>query len=501
MNNLVQEELLAQLADLRKRVARLETQEPGVGSFVPLTDDGNTGVVSDPDYTDPYSGFTAQNNVALIVRQPTATASTSPFAVILLSNNQTDTTDGNVGSLMMMNEAESGTNKRVAQILAQTDGALNSGKMLLRTFLAGVVQTNLTLEADLSADFSGAVLISQSSLTESALKVLRNLSSTNTDSPLVNLVQDHASDDQPALKIQQDATGTNVSALDIICANATYVLLRASGVAHGMTSVVPTDVFCRVSATSTTDGGATFRGFSDVDAIAAIINGTSGSTAPTIAPVMLLGQKNSGSGGATTLANTEPLLAIATTSTAPLITVYGNGDIDALKVIAGTASDNAKVGGVLIMSTTQTGNVGTGEDVLIDYSLAGNALAVNGQSIEVFACGTFANNANTKRLRFRFGTSGTNLVLDTTALAGGNAAYWELRANVVRTGGATQKGVCRISVSDPALLAPLADQIGYSGALNQTLSSAVTVRISGEATSNNDITIEMCRITWHGENS
>lgn len=45
------------------------------------------------------------------------------------------------------------------------------------------------------------------------LKVLRNLTAASTDSPVVFIHQDHASDDQPALQIQQDA---NVSALDIV---------------------------------------------------------------------------------------------------------------------------------------------------------------------------------------------------------------------------------------------------------------------------------------------
>jgi len=47
----------------------------------------------------------------------------------------------------------------------------------------------------------------------SALSVTRNLAAASTDAPVVSIVQDHASDDQVALKIQQDA---NISALDIV---------------------------------------------------------------------------------------------------------------------------------------------------------------------------------------------------------------------------------------------------------------------------------------------
>jgi len=172
----------------------------------------------------------------------------------------------------------------------------------------------------------------------------------------------------------------------------------------------------------------------------------------------------------------------------------------ATTVKPGTATDTAKVGGILLSSTTQTGNVGTGEDPLIDFSLPANALAVNGQSIRVEAYGTIANNANSKRLRFRFGTGGTNLVLDTTAAFAGIAANWELVATIHRTGAATQKGYCKITVNDPAFLSANT-QIGFSSALDQTLSGAVTIRISGEATANNDVVIQGCNIFWEGENS
>lgn len=183
------------------------------------------------------------------------------------------------------------------------------------------------------------------------------------------------------------------------------------------------------------------------------------------------------------------------------LNVDGAATLNTATVKPGTATDTAKVSGLLFSSRAQVGNVGTGEDVLIDYSLAANSLSADNQSIRIYACGTFANNANTKRLRLRFGTGGTNLVLDTTALSGGAAENWELNATIMRTGAATQKGICRITVSDPTLLSPNFDQIGFVTTLNQTLSGAVTVRISGEATANNDILIEMCKIWWDGENT
>ncbi len=50
--------------------------------------------------------------------------------------------------------------------------------------------------------------------TGEALKVTRDLTAASTDSPVVNVVQDHTGDDQIALRVQQDGTGKILSLLD-----------------------------------------------------------------------------------------------------------------------------------------------------------------------------------------------------------------------------------------------------------------------------------------------
>lgn len=51
----------------------------------------------------------------------------------------------------------------------------------------------------------GRVAITQIGTTGNALAITRNLASGSTDSPVVSIVQDHASDDQPVLYLRQDA--------------------------------------------------------------------------------------------------------------------------------------------------------------------------------------------------------------------------------------------------------------------------------------------------------
>ena len=61
-------------------------------------------------------------------------------------------------------------------------------------------------------------------------------------------------------------------------------------------------------------------------------------------------------------------------------------------------------GGVLNVNTTAVGNVTTGEDNLITYSLPANTLSVNGMALRIVAWGLTANNANAKTLKVYFGT-------------------------------------------------------------------------------------------------
>lgn len=55
--------------------------------------------------------------------------------------------------------------------------------------------------------------IASTQTTGNSLNVTRNLASTSTDAPVVSIVQDHASDDQTALRVQQDGTGSVVNFL------------------------------------------------------------------------------------------------------------------------------------------------------------------------------------------------------------------------------------------------------------------------------------------------
>lgn len=173
----------------------------------------------------------------------------------------------------------------------------------------------------------------------------------------------------------------------------------------------------------------------------------------------------------------------------------GSANILGMRAGDSTVTNDAAVGGLLYATITQTGNVGTGEDDLASYSVPANTLAVNNQSLYFEAFGTYANNANAKTLRVRFGTSGTTLAGD-ASLSTGAAGSWVVRGRIIRAGASSQKAIAEIHNSNTS-----PGQVDIATLLNQTLSGAVSLRITGEATSNNDIVLESFRVYWEDANT
>lgn len=149
---------------------------------------------------------------------------------------------------------------------------------------------------------------------------------------------------------------------------------------------------------------------------------------------------------------------------------------------AGTSTNTFNTGGTLAVDTTQTGNVGAGEDTLQTYSVPANTLASNGDYIAFRLAGTFATTANNKRLRVKYG--GTT-IYDSTALAIVATSSWVVSGTVTRTGAATQK--CELVLnSSSSTLPATAAYVTAAEALN----GPVTFVVTGEATTDNDIVKE-----------
>lgn len=144
----------------------------------------------------------------------------------------------------------------------------------------------------------------------------------------------------------------------------------------------------------------------------------------------------------------------------------------------GSGASFVTVGGTCVVDSTSVGNVGTGEDDLISYSLPANSLAANNDYIDIEAFGVFAANSNNKTLKLHFG--GTTAF--TTGPVAANDGSWCIKAKVIRTGATAQKCISSI-VTGNALIAASST---YSTPA-ETLSGAVTIKCTGEATSSDDI--------------
>jgi hypothetical protein len=128
------------------------------------------------------------------------------------------------------------------------------------------------------------------------------------------------------------------------------------------------------------------------------------------------------------------------------------------------------------------GNVGTGEDDLMTYELPAGTLAVDGQAVQVTAWGTFATNANVKLVRAYFGATGVLLTI------GGHQpsnAGWRAQFTIIRTGATAQVLVGQNIERDAAGSSFVFTPAEATPA--ETLADAITIKMTGEATSNNDI--------------
>ena len=100
-----------------------------------ITASGNFATFGDSSYVTPFSGWSGSSRM-VAVRQPTA-VSTGVSSGFMFSNNQTSGAFKNIAQLMFINEASALADKRVAQILVQTGGNINSGKMFFRVYDSG----------------------------------------------------------------------------------------------------------------------------------------------------------------------------------------------------------------------------------------------------------------------------------------------------------------------------------------------------------------------------
>lgn len=160
-------------------------------------------------------------------------------------------------------------------------------------------------------------------------------------------------------------------------------------------------------------------------------------------------------------------------SIASTMKVFNDGDV---KIVTDAATDSFTVGGMYDINITPVGNVSTGEDDLMTFTIPAGALGDNGDMIRSEGFGTFAANSQSKTLKVYFGTT-------QVATAAGSAAFnnidWRYTMTAIRTGASTGIVVATIFV----------DSLAHTNyvAVSDTFAGTYQIKVTGEASSNNDI--------------
>jgi hypothetical protein len=132
------------------------------------------------------------------------------------------------------------------------------------------------------------------------------------------------------------------------------------------------------------------------------------------------------------------------------------------------------------LNTTAVGNVGTGEDNLMIYTLPATSLFA-GKGMRAVAWGTGANNANGKTLKFYFGT----LALATVTLTVSQGDRWYIEAMIFATATDAQDYIIRWAQEGTTKQSEVA-----MGTATQDDGAAIVIKCTGQASADNDIVQE-----------
>lgn len=162
----------------------------------------------------------------------------------------------------------------------------------------------------------------------------------------------------------------------------------------------------------------------------------------------------------------------------------------AASVLMGGSTTAAPAVTTANVNTTAVGNAGVGEDNLISYALPASSLSAAGKGVHIVAWGITANNGDAKTVKLYFGS----VAILTNALTVSVAGKWRIEADVFSTGTDAQDYCAQLVTTGAADVALNDVEIGTA---TQDDGAAITIKCTGEGTSNNDIVQEGMVITFH----
>ena len=137
--------------------------------------------------------------------------------------------------------------------------------------------------------------------------------------------------------------------------------------------------------------------------------------------------------------------------------------------LGGSADEDVDVGGVVFRDSTAVGNVGSGEDDLMTYTMPADLLDVDGKAVRVTAWGS-GNVTDNITLKYHIGTTEGSLN------SGSTTGRWHVTIIIQRTGATAQVASAHYI---KATATPFIDQRAPA----ETLSGTVVIKFTGENTS------------------
>lgn len=156
-------------------------------------------------------------------------------------------------------------------------------------------------------------------------------------------------------------------------------------------------------------------------------------------------------------------------------------------------------GQLIAASETQIAHPGGAIADLLAVTIAKGTLKTDGARLRVRAWGTFAANANAKRVNLDFGAT---TVADSVSSTSWNGHKWELTAEIVRTGAATQKADGKVAGATAAGAAAVLGSAQVPTAPTETLDTAdIVLRTRGTGVAASDVVQEGMTVELVGNDS
>jgi hypothetical protein len=198
------------------------------------------------------------------------------------------------------------------------------------------------------------------------------------------------------------------------------------------------------------------------------------------------------SGGATQITSTLNITGLGTNA-ADRIMGLRNSDGSVSQLTLGSGLVNTSQSLVtkqysLTTNTTDVGNVGTGEDNLMTYTVPANTLVTNGDYLEFTMEIGFASNTNTKQVKVFYGATTALIIPAASTSTGGTIS---IHGTIIRVGAGSEK----IEISWVGSSLHGTGSATYVAAA-ETLSGTVVLKATGEATADNDVVQRMMTVKY-----